>query len=123
MPFISLSLAFLVTITSTKGLDMTNPNLVAVVGLNSALQKRFVIDTINQEDDMIPGNVYRASSISYGVGGKGQDVAYTLNCLQYGTRYVEEGEGDRGEIPEEGGKGTELASPTPQQQTILQIQD
>ena len=53
-----------------------------MIGLNAALQKRFVIDSI-KEEDIIPGNVYRASSISYGVGGKGQDVAYTLNCLQY----------------------------------------
>ena len=62
--------------------DTTGDTSSFVIGLNAALQKRFVIDNL-KEEDIIPGNVYRASSISYGVGGKGQDVAYTLNCLQY----------------------------------------
>ncbi len=57
---------------------MTNQNLLVVVGLNGALQKRFVIQ---DHKDLIPGNVHRASQIQTGVGGKGQDVAIALNSL------------------------------------------
>jgi fructose-1-phosphate kinase PfkB-like protein len=51
-----------------------------VVGLNGALQKRFVLPL---GDKLIPGNVHRAGMMHTGVGGKGQDVAVTLSCLQY----------------------------------------
>ena len=51
-----------------------------VVGLNGALQKRFVL---GDQTDLIPGNVHRASELQTGVGGKGQDVAVTLGCLEY----------------------------------------
>ena len=51
-----------------------------IVGLNGALQKRFVL---SPDQTLIPGNVHRASDISTGVGGKGQDVAVTLSCLQF----------------------------------------
>jgi fructose-1-phosphate kinase PfkB-like protein len=51
---------------------------VIIVGLNGALQKRFVLPS---DDVLIPGNVHRASTVQTGVGGKGQDVAITLNCL------------------------------------------
>jgi 1-phosphofructokinase len=51
-----------------------------VVGLNGALQKRFVLPT---NTPLVPGNVHRAQTIQTGLGGKGQDVAVTLNCLNY----------------------------------------
>jgi fructose-1-phosphate kinase PfkB-like protein len=51
-----------------------------VVGLNGALQKRFVLPS---GGTLIPGNVHRAEQIQIGVGGKGQDVAVTLSCLGY----------------------------------------
>eukprot|EP00978_Attheya_sp_CCMP212_P012578 scaffold31452_cov48-Attheya_sp.AAC.1 len=50
---------------------------VVVVGLNGALQKRFVLP---EGSNLIPGNVHRAASIQEGVGGKGQDVAVALSC-------------------------------------------
>jgi fructose-1-phosphate kinase PfkB-like protein len=55
-----------------------NPMIIAVVGLNAALQKRLIIPN----GSLIPGNVHRISSVEYGIGGKGQDVAVTLSCLQ-----------------------------------------
>jgi fructose-1-phosphate kinase PfkB-like protein len=51
-----------------------------IVGLNGALQKRFVLPS---ETPLVPGNVHRANSVTMGVGGKGQDVAVTLSCLQF----------------------------------------
>ncbi len=53
----------------------SNHNIV--VGLNGALQKRFVLPSGN----LVPGNVHRASHVDFGVGGKGQDVAIALHCL------------------------------------------
>ncbi|KAI2509459.1 tagatose-6-phosphate kinase [Fragilaria crotonensis] len=50
-----------------------------IVGLNGALQKRFVLQPQTQ---LIPGNVHRASTIQTGVGGKGQDVAISMACLE-----------------------------------------
>ena len=58
---------------------MTHQKLVVVVGLNGALQKRFVLQN---QADLVPGNVHRASDIQTGIGGKGQDVAIALHCLQ-----------------------------------------
>jgi fructose-1-phosphate kinase PfkB-like protein len=55
-----------------------NTNSLVVVGLNAALQKRFVI---SNDGNLVPGNVHRASQIQTGVGGKGQDVAIALGCL------------------------------------------
>jgi hypothetical protein len=52
-----------------------------VVGLNAALQKRFILP--NDASILIPGNVHRAKEVQIGVGGKGQDVAISLNCLNY----------------------------------------
>ncbi len=49
-----------------------------VVGLNGALQKRFVLPT---DKSLVPGNVHRAVHVDFGVGGKGQDVAIALDCL------------------------------------------
>lgn len=59
-----------------------------IVGLNAALQKRFVLSNSNNISKsntslLIPGTVHRAAHISTGVGGKGQDVAVTLQCLEY----------------------------------------
>jgi len=51
---------------------------IIVVGLNAALQKRFVLPP---NESLIPGNVHRAVQVQTGVGGKGQDVAIALNCL------------------------------------------
>jgi fructose-1-phosphate kinase PfkB-like protein len=51
-----------------------------IVGLNGALQKRFVLPS---ENPLVPGNVHRAKQVQVGVGGKGQDVAVTLSCLQF----------------------------------------
>eukprot|EP00980_Cylindrotheca_fusiformis_P008179 scaffold1734_cov196-Cylindrotheca_fusiformis.AAC.1 len=41
-----------------------------IVGLNGALQKRFILP---DEGVLVPGNVHRAKSVQTGVGGKGQD--------------------------------------------------
>lgn len=49
-----------------------------IVGLNGALQKRFVLP---ESDTLIPGDVHRARSVQTGVGGKGQDAAIAMNCL------------------------------------------
>ena len=51
-----------------------------VVGLNGALQKRFVLAPTER---LVPGNVHRARDMHVGVGGKGQDVAVTLSCLRF----------------------------------------
>ncbi|MGK3750168.1 MAG: fructose-1-phosphate kinase PfkB-like protein [Bacillariaceae sp.] len=51
---------------------------IIVVGLNAALQKRFVLPA---KQVLMPGNVHRASTINIGVGGKGQDAAIALHCL------------------------------------------
>lgn len=51
-----------------------------IVGLNGALQKRFVLPA---NGSLVPGNVHRAKQVQTGVGGKGQDVAVTLQCLQF----------------------------------------
>lgn len=55
------------------------PGSTIVVGLNGALQKRFILP---QDNVLIPGNVHRAAEIQVGVGGKGQDVALSLSCLE-----------------------------------------
>ena len=84
IPYLPLLKMSSTAISSSSSSSSSSTIDTYVIGLNAALQKRFVIDSIKEKDeDIIPGNVYRASSISYGVGGKGQDVAYTLNCLQY----------------------------------------
>ena len=51
---------------------------IIVVGLNAALQKRFVLP---DKQVLMPGNVHRASTVNIGVGGKGQDAAIALHCL------------------------------------------
>jgi hypothetical protein len=55
-----------------------------IVGLNAALQKRLLLSDNNDNDAVLtPGRVHRAERVTCGMGGKGQDVAYTLHCLQY----------------------------------------
>ncbi|GKY91292.1 hypothetical protein MPSEU_000101600 [Mayamaea pseudoterrestris] len=51
-----------------------------VVGLNGALQKRFIL---SPSDSLVPGDVHRAERVQIGLGGKGQDVAVALNCLKF----------------------------------------
>ena len=58
-------------------LAMTSPTSI-IVGLNGALQKRFILP---DEGMLVSGNVHRAEQVQTGVGGKGQDVAIALNCL------------------------------------------
>lgn len=50
-----------------------------VVGLNPALQKRFILGGNNPT--LVAGNVHRASEVQTGIGGKGQDVAVTIGYL------------------------------------------
>jgi fructose-1-phosphate kinase PfkB-like protein len=65
--------------TTTSSSTIMPPQLpLIVVGLNPALQKRFVLPP---GESLVPGNVHRAAQIQDGVGGKGQDVAITLQCL------------------------------------------
>ena len=77
---------------------MNNHNIV--VGLNGALQKRFVLPN---EQSLVPGNVHRATRVDFGVGGKGQDVAIALHCLS------EEGAtGDQDVTPKESSNSIRL---------------
>ena len=52
---------------------------ILVVGLNPALQKRFLL---RESEDLVPGKVHRSDKMmQQGIGGKGQDVAVALACL------------------------------------------
>jgi fructose-1-phosphate kinase PfkB-like protein len=51
-----------------------------IVGLNAALQKRFILPPATT---LVPGDVHRAAEVQTGVGGKGQDVAIALWCLNF----------------------------------------
>jgi fructose-1-phosphate kinase PfkB-like protein len=51
-----------------------------IVGLNGALQKRVILAS---GSPLVPGDVHRAERVQSGVGGKGQDVAVALHCLEY----------------------------------------
>ena len=66
---------------SMSAAGSTNTPVTIVVGLNGALQKRFIMGSGGSQ--LIPGNVHRATQVQTGVGGKGQDVAISLSCLQY----------------------------------------
>jgi len=57
-----------------------------VVGVNPALQKRFILSS--KTPTLIPGDVHRASQIQVGIGGKGQDVSVTLSCLSAETPHL-----------------------------------
>jgi fructose-1-phosphate kinase PfkB-like protein len=67
---------FLLAMSIMPSQQLTSP--IVVVGLNGALQKRFVL---SPGDNLVPGNVHRAVVVQEGVGGKGQDVSIALNCL------------------------------------------
>ena len=89
---LSLSSVFLVesfsappAVVAMSSSSFSDPLLV-VIGLNPALQKRFVIS--NHGKNLIPGQVHRASHVQTGVGGKGQDVAIAFKCLQPGTTRI-----------------------------------
>lgn len=62
---------------------IVHPNLIMsysiIVGLNPALQKRFILS--QSTPSLVPSNVHRASAVHTGVGGKGQDVAITMTCI------------------------------------------
>lgn len=66
--------------SSSKSTGGVADALTVVVGLNGALQKRFVLPS---GTSLVPGDVHRADKIQSGLGGKGQDVAVTLSCLEY----------------------------------------
>ena len=51
---------------------------IVVVGLNAALQKRFILPP---NTNLERGNVHRAHKSETGVGGKGQDVGVAMSCL------------------------------------------
>ena len=54
-----------------------------VVGLNAALQKRLVLP--EAAGHLVPGHVHRIAQVQMGVGGKGQDVALALSCLEHAS--------------------------------------
>jgi fructose-1-phosphate kinase PfkB-like protein len=75
----NLRLLFLAMSTSQQQQKQPPPvSPIIVVGLNGALQKRFVL---SPGDSLVPGNVLRAVQVQEGVGGKGQDVSIALDCL------------------------------------------
>ena len=55
-----------------------SPSTTVVIGLNAALQKRFILPP---STNLEPGNVHRSQRVEVGVGGKGQDVAVAMSCL------------------------------------------
>ena len=80
--------------TTSMNMTMSGANAlsqsIVVIGLNPALQKRFVLPI---DTDLEPGNVHRCARLDIGVGGKGQDVGVALSCLmQSSTKKREEEE-------------------------------
>ncbi len=71
-----IMVTFLVTTTTTSTNALSQS--IVVVGLNAALQKRFILAPGN---NLEPGNVHRAQIVETGVGGKGQDVGVSLSIL------------------------------------------
>jgi fructose-1-phosphate kinase PfkB-like protein len=69
-----LLLSTTMSATTTHALSTT----IVVVGLNAALQKRFILPP---NTNLEPGNVHRAHKSETGVGGKGQDVGVAMACL------------------------------------------
>ena len=63
---------------SSSGKVVALSDSVVVVGLNAALQKRFILAPAT---NLVPGDVHRAHRVETGVGGKGQDVGVALSCL------------------------------------------
>jgi fructose-1-phosphate kinase PfkB-like protein len=79
------------TATAASTIRTTN-NIIAVVGLNPALQKRFVLDP---GVSLRPGDVHRACRpVTTGIGGKGQDVAVALSCLMKETEVGDDNDND-----------------------------
>jgi fructose-1-phosphate kinase PfkB-like protein len=72
------TIAMTTTTTATTTSSSSYPTVI-VVGLNGALQKRFILP---DHSTLVAGNVHRASTVRIGVGGKGQDVAIALRCLE-----------------------------------------
>ncbi|KAL7477201.1 hypothetical protein ACHAW6_003018 [Cyclotella cf. meneghiniana] len=61
-------------------LSLTTPTSnIVILGLNPALQKRFLLPP---STPLTLGNVHRIIKVEIGVGGKGQDVAIALRCLE-----------------------------------------
>ena len=71
-------LHFILIFTRKRSIMRVMSGTKIIVGLNGALQKRFVLP---ESDTLIPGDVHRARSVQTGVGGKGQDAAIAMNCL------------------------------------------
>ena len=76
MKIVSSILLFLSATTLTTAMALSQS--IVIVGLNSALQKRFILPPGTNLD---AGNVHRAYRLDTGVGGKGQDVGVALSCL------------------------------------------
>lgn len=74
---ILLSLVVMLS-ASAPASSLAPPSSTIVVGLNAALQKRFIL---HPEVKLTRGDVHRAESVEEGIGGKGQDVAVALSCL------------------------------------------
>lgn len=72
-----LLLASMVSSSVTTTASALSQSMV-VVGLNAALQKRFILPP---GKNLEPGNVHRAYATETGVGGKGQDVGVALSCM------------------------------------------
>jgi fructose-1-phosphate kinase PfkB-like protein len=75
---LSSILVFLSTTTTSTTTAMALSQSIVIVGLNAALQKRFILPPGTNLD---VGNVHRAYRLDTGVGGKGQDVGVALSCL------------------------------------------
>ncbi|GMH84958.1 hypothetical protein TL16_g10077 [Triparma laevis f. inornata] len=59
-------------------------SMIVVIGPNPAIQK-----TITLPSPLVPDNVHRATSVTLGVGGKGQNVAIALHKLHPNSNEVE----------------------------------
>lgn len=77
--------------SSTSTVAMALSQSIVVIGLNAALQKRFVLPP---NTNLEPGNVHRAYKCETGVGGKGQDVGVAMSCLVASSSREEEKEGE-----------------------------
>ena len=82
LPFISIIATALVAAITMSTNDSTTVHAfsqsIVVIGLNAALQKRFILPP---KSNLEPGNVHRSQAVETGVGGKGQDVGVALSCL------------------------------------------
>ena len=70
--FLRKSALLVVNVSTLLSIMTSSANAYTVViGLNPALQKRFLLARSNP--NLVPGSVHRAHSIQQGIGGKGQD--------------------------------------------------